>query len=206
MENEEKKLENKVATAVNVLYFLFMLFVILKRFVSHTENVYCVGENAFKLCSALNIFSDAFAVFIIIFSIVVFVKHRKHFKHKGRSAMCVFAVLGTVLSLILVNSLSYIRDLKNGSSEITTDLYYVRFFQNETRLAFSDGNEIQYYDITEELGAFIDDNTTASTDEDYIQTRLDEQNSFISIIPREESVVIEYYPNTKFLKSFSINE
>ncbi len=206
MENENKKTGNKAVFATFALYFPFMFYWILYRILSD-KKIPCVGENAFKLKAALSIFLDIFAVFLIVLSVVVFVKFRKNTEmKKRRAAICAVIFLDMIFNLISWNSLPYIHDLKSGATEVTTDLYFVQSMKGYTRLAFSDGNEPEYYNITEELGDFIDENTSLCTDEDYIQKRLDEQNSVLRIKPSPESITVEYYPETKFIKSVLINE
>ena len=173
---------------------------ILDRILSDGKKSPCVGENAFKIKAAVSVSLDIFAVSLIVFSVVVFLEFRKK---TDTAVICAIIIIYMIFNLILGNSLPYIRDLKSGASEVTTDLY---FLQGYTRLAFSDGNEPEYYNITEELGDFIEENTSLCTDEDYIQKRLDEQNSVLRIKPSEESITVEYYPETRFIKSVLINE
>lgn len=205
IKNSENKNTWKTGTVVSQFIFDFALIAWF-FYSDYAPKHFIVGEKALAVRAAVLFVYVIVCVIMLVISIVTFVKRRRKFYRKSEIGILAVIIVYSSLSLFLIHSQAsaYFKDLTSGSLSLTTDLYSERI--GSDRFYLSDGTEERYFCIDEELAYYINNNTSVSTDEDYIQKRLDEQTAALKFRPHNESVRVEYYPDTEIIKSIEVLE
>ena len=205
MKDSENKSTWKTGTVIS--QFIFNCALISWFFYDYySPKHFIAGEKSLIIRSIFLFVYVLLCILMLVTSVVTCVKHRRNFYRKSEICILVILIVYSVSSLFLIpnQTIAYLKDLTNGSQSVTTDLYSEII--SSDRFYLSDSTEERYFCVDEELADYINNNTSVSTDEDYIQKRLDEQTAMVKFRPHNESIRVEYYPNTEIVKNIEVLE
>ena len=188
-ENEFTEKENKAITAGSYLISFFALF---QGFFCLFHNSHVnVGKHVLYIFSGITV---AMIIISIVYFILFFKILRKIKKYCFRYSIILLLVIVMISGIIYIGS-DYVIDIFAGTKTITTNEYIMPLKKNTyIRFIDADGNKVGIF-LSKEIAEELETNPVF------------EDNSWSenNLLYHENTITIEYYPNSKVLLEVNIN-